>query len=76
MLILLVNSNLNALLFYDCFIFLCQFFNSVGSGEVLKIAADDVTTISVMSPNAPNEDFETLMSDPISGDLYLLRKNR
>ena len=35
-----------------------------------------MTTISVRSPNAPNEDFETLMSDPITGDLYLLRKNR
>ena len=61
---------------YFLMLFYCPSFNSVGSGEVLKIAADDVTTISVMSPNAPNEDFETLMSDPISGDLYLLRKNR
>lgn len=37
--------------------------------------ASEITCISVSSPNAPEDDMETLMFDPLSGDLYMIEKN-
>ena len=39
------------------------------------IPASDIAQIAVVTESSPFEDMETLMSDPISGDLYLLTKN-
>ena len=39
------------------------------------VPASDITKIEIVSPNTPEDDMETLMFDPLSGDLYIIEKN-
>ena len=50
--------------------------------KIVVIPADDVTKMVLTVPDGPTEcddeakiDFETLMIDPIMGDIYLIQKN-
>ena len=42
----------------------------------VRIPSSEISAIPILSPNAPNDDVETLMIDPLSGDLYFLTKNQ
>lgn len=43
------------------------------SGEILELSS--YTRFSVLTENLPNEDYETVMFDPLSGDMYVIQKN-
>lgn len=52
----------------------CHSVSSLRTGEVF-IPREDVTKIDLTTENAPKEDHETLMLDPMTNDLYLVSKN-
>ena len=50
---------------------------------LVQIPASDITVMVLGNPNQPTEcndqtkqDFETIMADPVSGDIYLPQKQR
>ena len=51
-------------------------------GKRLRIPAEEIRKIILKLPDGPSQcndeekiDFETLMSDPATGDIYLIQKN-
>ena len=59
-----------------------QVYHYIYRNGVATIPASDITTMILKNPNQPTEcddrtkqDFECLMADQISGDVYLVQKN-
>ena len=59
-----------------------QVYHYTHRNGVATIPASDITTMILKNPNQPTEcddrtkqDFECLMADQISGDVYLVQKN-
>ena len=63
-------------------IFLFKFLLSYLRGGLISIPASEITVMTLKNPNQPSEcddrtkqDFECLMADQCSGDIYLVQKN-
>ena len=59
-----------------------QVYHYIYRNGVATIPASDITTMILKNPNQPTEcddrtkqDFECLMADQVSGDVYLVQKN-
>ena len=76
------QKRLPHLYFPNHLVFLFKFLSSYFRGGLISIPASEITVMTLKNPNQPSEcddrtkqDFECLMADQCSGDIYLVQKN-